>query len=823
MDSSQRTVLIVDDCPEDRYTYRRYLLQDQSQQYTILEAESGQAALEVCQQAQPDIILLDFLLPDLTGLELLTQLQGQLQEVVLPVILLTGQGSEAIAVQAMKAGVQDYLAKGKITAKDLRYAIELVIQKSKLQIQLRESEERLKLALEATQMGIWEWNIQSNTVIWSEQVAPLFGLPLGASLPTYEAFLEAVHPDDRTDVSQAVLRALQEKNDYEMEFRTVWADGTVRWIGGRGRIYCDAIERPLRLVGTVMDITKSKQAQAERLQRIERERLVAQMAQQVHRSLDVNAVLQTTVDEVRQFLQTDRAFIYRFYPNFSGVIEVESVGEGWASILSEIVEDSYFTKTQGEDYRQGRIQATADIYTAGLTNCHVELLARFQVRASLAVPILQGEKLWGLLVANHCSEPRSWQTLEIDLLKQLATQVGIAIQQSEFYQQSQIAREQAERANRVKDEFLAVLSHELRTPLNPILGWSKMLRAGRLDADKTKEALLTIERNAKLQSQLIEDLLDVSCILRGKLVLQEAPVDLATLIQAALETVRLAAEAKQMTLQTVLPETGIWVTGDAGRLQQVVWNLLSNAVKFTPAGGRVEIRLEPIDSKVQIQVIDTGKGISADFLPHVFDYFRQEDSAITRQFGGLGLGLAIVRQIVELHGGTVAVSSAGENQGATFTVCLPLLKQEESYPTDLDSTAASEFTESLQGLKILVVDDDVDSREFVTFVLEQDGAQVQMVASGFDALQALLESQPDILISDIGMPEIDGYELVRQVRLWTAEQGGQIPAIALTAYAGEYDQKQAIEVGFQQHLSKPVDPIELVKAVARLGHHHLNR
>lgn len=1008
MDSSQRTVLIVDDCLEDRYTYRRYLLQDRSQQYTILEAESGQAALELCQHTQPNVILLDFLLPDATGIELVAQLRAMSNDEALPVIVLTGQGSETIAVQAMKAGVQDYLVKGQITAKDLRYAIESVIEKSKLRSQLRESEERLKLALEATQVGTWEWHIQTNLMIWSEQVGPLFGLPVGAALPTYDAFLELVHPDDRKNVSQAVLQTLQAKTHYEIEFRTIWADGTVRWISGRGRIYYDAIGNPLRLVGIVTDITNSKQAQVERFQRMERERLTAQMAQQIHRSLDLKEVLQTTVDEVRQFLATDRvvifqlddtqdgtvvtesvgsdwlallstdfhdpcfsvgyseryqqgrvmavadiyqadlqpchlellaglqvranlvvpilqdhklwglliahhcsaprewqpleidllkqlaiqagialqqaelyqqvqsqlaertiaeaalryqtdrerlvseiahrirqsldlaevlnktvsevrqflkcdrAFIYRFNPDYSGVIEVESVGEDWMPILAERVEDTYFVQTQGEDYLGGRIQATSDIYNAGLTDCHVELLDRFQVKANLAVPILQGDRLWGLLVANQCGDARSWQSLEIDLLKQLAIHVGIAIQQSEFYQRSQIAREQAEQANRVKDEFLAVLSHELRTPLNPILGWSKMLRAGRLDAARTKEALLTIERNAKLQSQLIEDLLDISRILRGKLVLQVAPVNLATMIQAALETVRLAAEAKHITIQTVLPQTVLWLTGDSGRLQQVMWNLLSNAVKFTPEGGRIEVRLERSTSSVQIQVIDTGKGIRADFVPHVFDYFRQEDGAITRKFGGLGLGLAIVRQIVELHGGTVGVSSLGENQGATFTVYLPLLKQEDPVQPDSDSTIASEFTESLKGLKILVVDDEADSREFVAFVLEQDGAQVQSVASAFDALQALSESHPDVLVSDIGMPDMDGYELVRQVRLWTTEQGKQIPAIALTAYAGEYDQQQAIKAGFQQHLAKPVDPIELVETVARLGQCYSN-
>lgn len=377
--------------------------------------------------------------------------------------------------------------------------------------------------------------------------------------------------------------------------------------------------------------------------------------------------------------------------------------------------------------------------------------------------------------------------------------------------------EQAQQANRIKDEFLAVLSHELRSPLNPILGWAKILQTRLQDEAKTQYALETIERNAKLQAQLIEDLLDVSRILRGKLSLNTGQIDLAFTIKAALETVRLSAEAKSIQIQIrIEPNVGP-VLGDPSRLQQVVWNLLTNAVKFTQPGGQVEIRLEQIDAPdtstayAQIVVSDTGKGISADFLPYVFDYFRQADGTTTRRFGGLGLGLAIVKHLVELHGGTVQADSPGENQGATFIVKLPIIRTTKHNPTDTSSSNPSIF--NLDGLQILFVDDDRDSRELITFLLQQHGAEVTEVESAAEALCNLRETEFDLLISDIGMPDMDGYALVRQIRKHLLEQGRNIPAIALTAYAGAINQKQALAAGFQQHVTKPIEPDILLQTI----------
>jgi signal transduction histidine kinase/CheY-like chemotaxis protein len=444
---------------------------------------------------------------------------------------------------------------------------------------------------------------------------------------------------------------------------------------------------------------------------------------------------------------------------------------------------------------------------------HLEILRQVGFSSVMTVPLRTQSRILGVISFVCAESGRQYTSADLELAEELARRASLAIDNAQLYRVAQRDRAKAEAANRIKDEFLAVLSHELRSPLNPILGWTKLLRTGRLDGTKTQQALETIERNAKLQAQLIEDLLDVSRILQGKMTLNVAPVNLAAMIEAALETVRLAAEAKHIQIQTLLHPISGTVSGDTNRLQQVVWNLLSNAVKFTPTGGRIEVRLEQVGTYAQIQVKDTGKGISPDFLPYVFDYFRQEDGTTTRQFGGLGLGLAIVRHFTELHGGTVQADSPGQNLGATFTIRLPLNIVE---PEPSSDRRHPESATDLAGIHVLVVDDDADMRELAAFTLMQYGAEVTTAASAAQALTLLNQSVPDLLLCDIGMPEMDGYSLIRQIRKWSPEQGGMIPAIALTAYAGEINQQQALAAGFGMHISKPVEPEELVKAIARL-------
>jgi signal transduction histidine kinase len=395
-------------------------------------------------------------------------------------------------------------------------------------------------------------------------------------------------------------------------------------------------------------------------------------------------------------------------------------------------------------------------------------------------------------------------TAAIDVTEQVRLREGI-----------ERARQESERASLAKDEFLATASHELRTPLNAILGWARLLRAGQLDPSGYLRAVETIERNAKSQVQLIEDILDGSRIITGKLRLEIRPLDMTTLVSAAMDAIRPAAEAKSIRVSITLDPMAARIVGDPGRLQQVVWNLANNAIKFTPRGGSVEVRLERVGTSIQLAVLDSGQGISSEFLPHVFERFRQADGSSSRRHGGLGLGLALVRHLVEAHGGTVRAESAGVDRGARFIVTLPVQAVYEQAPSDAPrAVAANDRGRPLQhlyGVRVLVVDDEEDARDLVATVLRAQGAEVTTASSAAQVMDLLSKTSPTVLISDIGMPETDGYELIRRVRTLTS-----IPAIALTAYAREEDRRRALEAGFQAYVAKPVEPAELVRVVAAL-------
>jgi signal transduction histidine kinase len=546
-------ILIVDDSPEDREIYRRLLVQDTDHRYDFLETDLGEEGLRLARDEGPDCLLLDYRLPDLDGLEFLSRLKAKRLVPPVPVIVLTGQGNESVAVEAMKGGAQDYLLKGAITRQSLQRAVLNAIEKVTLQ---REVEERT------------------------------------AELARANAALQAMYGD-------------------------------------------------------------------------------------------------------------------------------------------------------------------------------LEVLVR-------------------------------QRTAELSRAKQ-----------------------QAEEANRMKDEFLATLSHELRTPLNAMLGWAQVLRLGKLDPAASARALETIERNARSQAQLIADLLDVSRIITGKLRLDLQPVELRRIIEAVLDSVRPAADAKGIRLQVALDPLASPVLGDADRLQQVVWNLLSNAIKFTPQEGSVEVRLRQTPTSAEMRVSDSGVGIRPDFLPYVFDRFRQAEGSITRSHGGLGLGLSIVRHLVELHGGTVEVQSEGEGKGAAFTVHLPVRSSlsEEILPLVASERQIGPWGNPalLAGLRILVVEDEADTRELLVTALEQCGAQVIAVPSAAAALEQLDSGPADVLVSDLGMPDEDGYSLIRKVRARAPGQGGSVPAAALTAYARAEDRSRVLASGFQMHLPKPIDPGDLVNMVASLA------
>ncbi|WP_442936946.1 PAS domain S-box protein [Nostoc sp.] len=823
-------------------------------------------------------------------------------------------------VQVVESDIKWHHEQGTSTALNLPTDIAAALQQLQQKIaeqqhveaSLRESEERLRLALNASEMGLWDWNIVTNQVIWSETHEVLFGVLPGSFDGSYEGFLKCVHPEDRQSVMEVIAQALGQKVDYNDEFRIVRGDQSVHWISARGKFIYDDRGQAVRAIGVCMENTVCKQA----------EESTRELTNQVQEQANIlNAILTASVDHIYifnrrgcyQYVSRDGATLLGFKPQDlvgktlqdmdvpADVVEqvdnqrkaVMKTGqpikdeceyitadgvhyyeyiltplrnskqsiEGVITVSRDITEHKRAEKSLRESEARFRrlfesnligvafwnvdgfiIDANdAFLQLAGYTHDEFATLGRINWRELTPVEYkdLDDRALLEVQTTGvsriyekehlHRDGKRVPIVLGIALLNDskdngVAFVLDITDRKSaekecdRLLERERKARQQAEIANKIKDEFLAVLSHELRTPLNSVLGWSKMLRTRNFDEKTTHHALETIERNAKLQTQLIEDLLDVSTILQGKLNLNVCPVSLVMVVEAALETVQLAAQAKSIQIQTIFDPTLGQVMGDPNRLQQAVWNLLSNAVKFTPTGGRVEIRLMEVGNQAQIQVSDTGKGIPPDFLPYVFDYFRQADGTTTRAFGGLGLGLAIVRKVIEMHGGKVRAESPGEESGATFIVELPLLVRSEQIAREENEALEDCDLESslLSDTQVLVVDDEPDIRDLVTFILQDYGVEVIAVSSAQEALQALSESVPDVLISDIGMPKTDGYMLMREVRARSPQQGGQVPAIALTAYAGEMNQQQAIAAGFQMHISKPVDPDVLVKAIADL-------
>ena len=470
------------------------------------------------------------------------------------------------------------------------------------------------------------------------------------------------------------------------------------------------------------------------------------------------------------------------------------------------------------------------------------------VHSFLGAPIFSASRVCGWVYLLNKLNADDFTEADERLTATLATQVAIAYENATLYSDAQhhaselhmeiaerkqaeeeraqllireqAARAEAEQANRTKDEFLATLSHELRTPLSAILGWSHLVRTGKLEPSQMARAFETIERNARSQSQLIDDLLDVSRIITGKLQIEPRPVDICAVMEAAIDAVRPSFEAKEIQFETVMDSEACLVLGDANRLQQVFWNLLSNAVKFTPEGGHVRVEVKRLSKDVRVSVSDSGIGIKPEFLPFIFDRFRQADGSTTRVHGGLGLGLSIVKHLVQLHQGSVKVESQGQDQGTTFTLSLPLASKSPETPNNGGSAqpdiniARPGFSRILEGVRILVVDDESDSRELIKAILTGCGGEVNCCESVAQAIKAIRDWKPDLLVSDIGMPNEDGYSLIKKVRSLRSKRAKQLPAIALTAYATKEDKARALSVGFQIHIAKPIEPETLVMSIA---------
>ncbi len=887
-------ILLIDDNPQDRLLAIRALEQEfpTFQVEEIIKAEDLTSALET---GQFDVVITDYQLRWSDGLVVLRAIKSRYPDC--PVVMFTNSGSQEIAVEAMKAGLEDYVIKSAKHYIRLATAVRSAWEKAQTKRKVKGLENRLQYLLNQLNVGVFRQTLDGSLLEGNPAFFQLLGLSEKCRSQAIQSIKSSFLPEDYAQF----LNELNEKGqirDCEVKLRQ--ADGKSIWV--RLSLTINTIDGQTIIDGLLEDISDRKRAEEELYHREQEFKALVENAPDIIARLDkelrylyVNPAVEAITgvsperllgktraeygisDEVftswqettRQVFVTGRECLHesefpalngtryfqtRMVPELAldGTVEsvlcigrdvtdyklaeqalkesearfkrlVESNVIGcifWESSGNITDANDAFLRMVGytrEDLRSGKLnwktmtpveqlhsseQAIAQMKEVGAA----DPLEKEYIRSDGSrVPILLG----GVLLEGSQDKGVSF-VLDLSEQKQL---------ENRLRQQA----EQLEQANRIKDEFLAVLSHELRSPLNSILGWAKLLRSRKMDEATTSRALETIERNATMQTQLIEDLLDISRILQGKTSLNVCPLDLALTIEAAIDTVRLAAQAKSIQIESSLiaPTVG-FVLGDPNRLQQVIWNLLSNAIKFTPSGGRVSIHLENKGTHAQIQVSDTGKGISADFLPHVFEYFRQADSSTTRLQGGLGLGLAIVRHLVELHGGTVSASSPGVGQGAIFTVTLPLkidrtqLKDSEQVLLSGDSTQMLNNPSILKGKQVLIVDDDADTRDFYMTVLQECGASVTGAASVRDALEALKQQRPDVLVSDIGMPGEDGYTLIGKVRDLESAGGKHLPAVALTAYAREVDRQQAIAAGFQEHLPKPVEPAELVAVVAHL-------
>ncbi|HEV2799034.1 MAG TPA: PAS domain S-box protein [Pyrinomonadaceae bacterium] len=705
---------------------------------------------------------------------------------------------------------------------------------------LNESTTRLNLAMSASRLGDWDWDAATDIVTFSETAARIFGIEPGPHL-TWTQMQEMLHEDDRERVSLSVEQSVAEHNDYDIEYRIKRADGQERWIMARGRGLYKDDGQVKGMLGVIQDITDSKQAEATLREQSEALKTINEVGQLISAELDLHKLVQAVTDAATELTGAQFGSFFYNVLNEEGASYMLYTLSGVPRAAFAHFPMPRATDLFGPTFRGEGVIRIADVSKDprygqnspyyGMPEGHLP------VTSYLAVPVISrsGEVLGGLFFGHP--EAGVFTERHERIVEGMAAQAAVAMDNARLFEEARRARREAERAaaenerlyreaqesNRIKDEFLATVSHELRTPLTAILGWSHLLRTNAPNGEFTGKAFETIERNARAQAQLIDDLLDVSRIITGKLRIDVRPVDPNTFIEAAIESVKPGAEAKGVRLQRIIDTGVVSVAGDPVRLQQVVWNLLANAIKFTPRDGRVQVKLERVNSHVEITVSDTGAGIAPEFLPHVFDRFRQADQRKTRQHGGLGLGLAIVRHLVELHGGTVRAESAGEGLGSTFTVLLPVspvyrIEDEAGrvHPAARDTLPRYECPDRLDHLKVLIVDDEPDTRELLKVGLIQCGANVTDASSAEEAYEIIRDTLPDLLISDIGMPDVDGYELIRRIRQLPPEGGGRLPAIALTAYARVEDRMQALRAGYQMHVPKPVEMAELVAVAASL-------
>jgi PAS domain S-box-containing protein len=686
----------------------------------------------------------------------------------------------------------------------------LIVDATQSAERVRREEERYRTLVTATSQIVWsaapDGAFTAEVPAWSELT--------GQSAAEQSGFgwLDAVHPDDRDRVRDAWQESVRSGSPFNGEYRVRSGNGAYRWFAARGYALRDDDGQVREWIGAASDIDDRRRSE-------EATAFLADASVLLTSSLDPETILTRLahlavprladwcVIDVKQEEEPYRRLVHAFADGDEAELVaelhrdhrlpaerdpvVEVMSSGRPSIIEELTPEVLDTLAGDDEHRA--------------------LARRLEPRSLIVVPIVAAGQVFGAITLVHASSGRRFSERDLPLVEDIAARVGVAVQNARLYMEAQAA-------NRAKDEFLATLSHELRTPMTSILGWARMLRLGGLDDTMIGEAINAIERSSRAQAQLIDDILDVSRITLGKLRLAIEQLNLNEIVANAVEAVRPAANAKSVAVKTELTRDALIVNGDPNRLQQVVWNLVNNAVKFTSAGGTVRVITGRNTVEATVQVVDSGEGIAAEFLPYIFERFRQADSTTTRRFGGLGLGLAIVKQISELHGGRVTVTSEGLGRGATFTVVIPIATQTTAAPEapmpELALPRAG--LPDLSGIDILVVDDERQAQRLLMVVLEQAGATVRAVGTADEALGAIRRARPRLLISDIAMPDRDGFSLIEDIRnvLRISEQ--QMPAIAVTAFGRTEDRVRILAAGFQRYLMKPLDPSDLTRSVAEV-------
>jgi PAS domain S-box-containing protein len=810
-------VLIADDNAD----MRAYLARILGQQYRVDVVADGRTAFDrICADA-PDLILSDVMMPELDGFGLVAAVRGDERTRSIPVVLLSARAGEEARIEGLRSGADEYLVKP-FSARELLASVAAQLQLARVRRESARSQRYLAAVVDSAEDAIIAKDLDGVIQSCNRAAERMFGYTSDELIGKPVRIL--IPPERQTEEDEILARLRRGERTEHFE--------TVRLTKDGRRIDVALTISPVRdddgrIIGASKigrDITALKQADAERIRLIEENAAVTETLNNVGAivasDLDRDNVVQAVTDAATQLTTAEfGAFFYNV---------VDERGEAYTLYTISGVPREMFSKfpmPRNTAVFEPTFKGTSIVRSDDITkdpryghNAPYNGMppGHLPVRSYLAVPVKgRGSEVIGGLFFGHSTVGR-FDAHHERIAVGIAAWASVALENARLYMSVQ-------EASRLKDEFLASLSHELRTPLNAILGYARMLRTGIIAPDKKEKAIDTIERNATSLTQIVEDVLDISRIVSGKIRLNVQAVDFPTIVRNAVEAIAPAAEAKGVRIEIVIDTGAAPISGDPERLQQVLWNLLSNAVKFTNRGGKAQVRLECVNSHVELTVSDTGIGIPAEFLPHVFERFRQADAGFTRERGGLGLGLSIARQLTEMHGGTIDVSSAGVGHGATFRVKIPLMivhtlrdDQPRVHPRSRSSAADVEAP-SLRGIHVLAVDDEPDALALVCEVLEAVGARVTTAHSAEDALEKLVAQAPDVIVADIGMPRMDGFAFIDRLRRHPNSRVREVPAAALTAYARSEDRMKALQAGFQIHLAKPIDPAELVMTIASLA------